>query len=139
MTPAPRCAHAALGTMLVVLLAATGVSAGDEAQDKPNPAPSASPSPAAPGTAEEGNPAAAVTGRLVDADGKPRAGVELETRFRRKGGSYWAEFSEEPVKTDREGRFHIEALIPGHEYQLRDEKASVQFGDGLRSAIDGVI
>ena len=77
-------------------------------------------------------PGATVTGRLVDADGKPRAGVELETRFRRKGESYWAEFSEERVKTDRDGRFHIEALIPDFEYQMRDEKVAVQFGDGLR-------
>jgi len=63
MTPAPRRARAALWTMLVVLLAAAGVSAGEEAQDKPNPAPSARPSPASPVTAEEGNPAGAVTGR----------------------------------------------------------------------------
>jgi phosphate-selective porin OprO/OprP len=63
MTPAPRRARAALWTMLVVLRAAAVVSAGEEAQDKPNPAPSASPSPASPVTAEEGNPAGAVTGR----------------------------------------------------------------------------
>ena len=78
-------------------------------------------------------PGATVRGRLVDADGKPRAGVELETRFRRKGESYWAEFSEEHVKTDQEGRFQIESLIPGFEFQLRDGQATVQFGDGLRS------
>jgi hypothetical protein len=63
MTSAPRCARAALWTTLVVLLAGAGVYAGEEAQDKPNPAPSASPSPTSPVTVEEGNPAGAVTGR----------------------------------------------------------------------------
>jgi phosphate-selective porin OprO/OprP len=62
MTPAPRCARAALWTMLV-LVALARVSAADEVQDKPQPAPSASPSPAAPVTVEEGNPLAPVVGR----------------------------------------------------------------------------
>jgi hypothetical protein len=78
-------------------------------------------------------PGAAVTGRLVDAAGKPRPGVELEVRFRRKPESYWAEFSEAPVKTDHDGRFRIEAMFPGYEYQLQDDKASVSFGDGLQA------
>jgi len=61
MTSGPRPARAALGTMLALLVLA-GVSAADEAQDKPQPAPSASPSPAppakpaAPVTVEEGTP-----------------------------------------------------------------------------------
>lgn len=64
MTSAPRCARAALWTMLAGLLALARVSgAADEAQDKPQPAPSARPSPAAPVTVEEGNPAASVVGR----------------------------------------------------------------------------
>jgi phosphate-selective porin OprO/OprP len=62
MTPAPRCARAALWTTLAVF-ALAGVSAADEAQDKPQPAPSASPSPAAPVTVEEGKPPAPVAGR----------------------------------------------------------------------------
>src|SRR5260221_1269954 len=62
MIQAPRRARAVLWTMLVVLLAAAGVSAGEETQDKPNPAPSASPSPPSPVTVEEGNPTGAVTG-----------------------------------------------------------------------------
>jgi hypothetical protein len=72
MTSAPRCARAALWTMLVGLLALARVSgAGEEAQDKPQPAPSPRPSaspsplpsPTSPVTAEEGNPSASVVGR----------------------------------------------------------------------------
>lgn len=62
MTPAPRCARAVLWVMLACLPSAR-LAASEEAPDKPNPAPSARPSPSSPGTAEEGNPAAAVTGR----------------------------------------------------------------------------
>ena len=59
MTPAPRAARAALWTMFG-LLALARLSGADEAQDKPQPAPSASPSPAAPVTVEEGNPTAPI-------------------------------------------------------------------------------
>ena len=78
-------------------------------------------------------PGATVTGRLVDADGKPRAGVELEMWFHRKEQRASHPFASEPIRTDHDGRFCIEALIPGYEFQLRAGKGSVQFGDGLRS------
>ena len=81
-------------------------------------------------------PGAAVTGRLVDADGKPRAGVELELLFRPKGkpaGSWWNHHSPERIKTDHDGRFRVEALPPTYDFELRDEDGSVQFGDGLNA------
>src|SRR5262249_12514074 len=65
---------------------------------------------------------AAVTGRLVDADGKPRAGVELEMFFRVPGKRYWDDYSRERITTDGEGRFRVGPLLPGYEYRLADSK-----------------
>jgi RNA polymerase sigma factor (sigma-70 family) len=76
-------------------------------------------------------PGATVTGRLIDADGKPRAGVELDVMFRLKGRTGWFEWSEyspERIKTDGEGRFRIEALLPGYEFRLRGEKGELRLG-----------
>jgi RNA polymerase sigma factor (sigma-70 family) len=72
-------------------------------------------------------PGAAVTGRLVDADGQPRAGLELEIAFRLKGDSGFREFSRERVRTDRQGRFRLGALLPGYEYRLSDGKGELPF------------
>ncbi|HMC65687.1 MAG TPA: hypothetical protein VKI65_12175, partial [Gemmataceae bacterium] len=70
-------------------------------------------------------PGAAVTGRLVDADGRPRTGVELEVWFRLKEERGWSRFSPERVKTDREGRFRIGALLPGREFRLSAGKGEL--------------
>jgi hypothetical protein len=74
-------------------------------------------------------PGAAVTGRLVDAAGQPRAGVELVVLCRLKEDLHW-----EPVQTDRQGRFRIQALLPGYEFRLevKGDKGEVPFG-ALRS------
>jgi protocatechuate 3,4-dioxygenase beta subunit len=77
-------------------------------------------------------PGAAVTGRLVDADGRPQAGVELEVTYRPTGWKNWFDYAPEPVKTDREGRFRIEALLAGYEFRLSDGKGEVPFGGALR-------
>ncbi len=69
-------------------------------------------------------PGAAVKGRLVDANGKPRPGVELELWFHSKqerSDSPWSGYSPESIKTDSEGRFRIEALLPGYEFRLSDD------------------
>jgi protocatechuate 3,4-dioxygenase beta subunit len=76
---------------------------------------------------------AVVTGRLVDAEGQLRAGVELQVSFRPKQRADWPSYSPEGIKTDREGRFRLEALVPGFQYLLYDRRGSLQFGDGLRS------
>jgi RNA polymerase sigma factor (sigma-70 family) len=68
-------------------------------------------------------PGAAVTGRLVDAAGQPRAGVKLEVVYRLKEDLYW-----ERVKTDRQGRFRIQALLPGYEFRLKGDRVEVPFG-----------
>jgi RNA polymerase sigma factor (sigma-70 family) len=78
-------------------------------------------------------PGAAVTGRLVDADGRPRAGVELELTFRPKGWGSWFDYSPKPIKTDGAGRFRIEGLLPGSEFRLSDGKGELSLDRGLRS------
>ncbi|MCI0458659.1 MAG: carboxypeptidase-like regulatory domain-containing protein [Gemmataceae bacterium] len=78
-------------------------------------------------------PGAAVTGRLVAADGQPRAGVELEVTFRLKGWKSWLDYPPERIQTDREGRFRIEALLPGYEFRLSDGKGELPIGGALRS------
>ncbi|HEV3255969.1 MAG TPA: sigma-70 family RNA polymerase sigma factor [Gemmataceae bacterium] len=78
-------------------------------------------------------PGAAVTGRLVDADGRPRAGTDLEVSFRPKGWGSWWDYSPERIKTDGQGRFRIEALVPGYRFRLSDGKGELSFGGALRS------
>lgn len=78
-------------------------------------------------------PGAAVTGRLVRADGTPRAGAELRVSYRPKKEPHWDECAlHETIKTDREGRFRIDALLPGLDYFLNADQTEVRFGDGLR-------
>ncbi len=75
-------------------------------------------------------PGAAVTGRLVDADGKPRVGIELHVWFRHKEKAIYFDGSDyfpEPVKTDREGRFRIEGLLPGYMFRISDGKGELNF------------
>jgi hypothetical protein len=79
-------------------------------------------------------PGAAVTGRLVDANGKPRVGVHLTIWVHLKEQPYSPGRSlQEHIETDREGRFRIEALLPGYEYHLTDNKGSLSLGGELRS------
>jgi protocatechuate 3,4-dioxygenase beta subunit len=59
----------------------------------------------------------AVTGRLVDAEGRPRVGVGLAVAFRPRGED-WQGYSPERIKTDREGRFRLE-VPPGYAYEIR--------------------
>jgi protocatechuate 3,4-dioxygenase beta subunit len=82
-------------------------------------------------------PGATVTGRLVDADGRPQTDLALEVRFRPKEGPARAGRIEygcgEPIRTDREGRFRIEALPPGYEFEIWGGKGGdrIIVGDGL--------
>jgi protocatechuate 3,4-dioxygenase beta subunit len=77
-------------------------------------------------------PGAAVTGHLVGADGKPRGGVELRVQFLPKGWGSWFDYSPGPVRTDRDGRFRVELLLPGQKFRLSDGTGELPFGDGLR-------
>ena len=73
----------------------------------------------------------AITGRLIDANGKARGGVELEVWFRHKGNTYygeWSEYSLGPIKTDGEGRFRVAALLPGYEFRLQGDEGELSLG-----------
>jgi hypothetical protein len=82
-------------------------------------------------------PGATIAGRLVDADGTPRGGAELELQYRHKGSSFyfdWSEYFPRRIVTDQEGRFRIEALLPGYEFRLSVDKGVLRFGGNtLRS------
>jgi uncharacterized GH25 family protein len=60
-------------------------------------------------------PAGALKGRLVDATGKPLRGIEVDVRYRDEeaDGIEWALHGQKPVVTDAEGRFTLDALVPG--------------------------
>jgi RNA polymerase sigma factor (sigma-70 family) len=75
---------------------------------------------------------AAVTGRLVDANLRPRANVELAVTFHPKG-RWWHPYSPDHITTDRDGRFRVEALVPGYEYQLSDGTGEASSGNALGS------
>jgi hypothetical protein len=77
-------------------------------------------------------PGAVVTGRLIDADGKSRAGAELELWFRMKEEQGYSRFLPERIKTDREGRFRIAALLPKYQYRLSDGKGEFWVAGELR-------
>ncbi len=55
--------------------------------------------------------------------------------FRPKGEPHWQEqgLQKERIKTDRAGRFRIEALLPGLDYYLYAGQGGVSFGQGLRA------
>jgi hypothetical protein len=73
-------------------------------------------------------PGAAITGRLVDADSKPRPAVELEVTFRPKVGREWEDYRPDRVTTDRDGRFRAGPLLPGYEFRLLQGPADVWSG-----------
>jgi hypothetical protein len=80
-------------------------------------------------------PGAVVTGRVIDAHGQPRAGVELEVRFRPKGNrnSWWYHYSPERIQTDREGRFRLSALLPGYDFRLMGDLGDLHLGGPFRA------
>jgi hypothetical protein len=75
-------------------------------------------------------PGAAITGRLVDADGKRRAGVELAVSFYMKDNAPAHSYYPDHIKTDGEGRFRIGALFPDYEYRLVEEADVLSLGSG---------
>jgi RNA polymerase sigma factor (sigma-70 family) len=74
-------------------------------------------------------PGAVITGRLVDKDGSAQAGVELEVAYRQKGEPYWGPYSPSALQTDQEGRFRLEALMPGYEFRLSYRKVQLDVRD----------
>ena len=79
-------------------------------------------------------PGASLMGRLVDPDGVPRAGVEFKVSFRWKQEPRWdVGHFPDSIKTDREGRFRIGALLPGFDYYLNTDHGGLSFDSGLQA------
>ena len=80
-------------------------------------------------------PGATLTGRLVDAEGRPRPGVELVVWRRHEELAQpmdFAYFPPQPDKTDQQGRFRLAGLLPEYEFTLYDGKDHRALGKGLR-------
>jgi RNA polymerase sigma factor (sigma-70 family) len=72
-----------------------------------------------------------LTGRLVDADGKPHSGVKVRLHYPTlppPGMQPW----DKPAETDRDGRFRVEGLLPGLRHELSLEGATVLDGKALK-------
>jgi RNA polymerase sigma factor (sigma-70 family) len=76
-------------------------------------------------------PLSGLTGRVVGADGRPRAGLQVRATFSQKGGdgtrlpvqffmtgATWAAKLEPTAKTDADGKFRLDGLMPGLTYTL---------------------
>jgi hypothetical protein len=69
--------------------------------------------------------AAAVTGRVLDAEGQPVAGAEVGTSYPDRAASELDRFlrqQREPVRTDKDGRFRLEGIVPGLKFGLSIRK-----------------
>jgi hypothetical protein len=76
---------------------------------------------------------AAVTGRLRDPDGNPKAGAELWLSIRLRKGVEGTSYLRAPIRTDAAGRFRIDALFPGYDYTLSVGNTNCRFGMELRA------
>jgi hypothetical protein len=75
-------------------------------------------------------PAATLTGRLIDAGGLPRAGASLPVVWSDK--HFDVSFPHLPAgaRSDALGRFRVEGLVPGLRYSLRGARGSFSAGPG---------
>jgi len=67
-------------------------------------------------------PTSVVTGRLVDEECRPRPSVQLSLSYERRDGrtgENWTELFPNQGATDRDGRFLIDSLVTGVQYQLQ--------------------
>jgi RNA polymerase sigma factor (sigma-70 family) len=72
-----------------------------------------------------------LTGRLVDESGKALSGVKVRLHYPdlpRPG----MQPQDKPAETDRDGRFRVEALLPGLKHELTLEGATPLAGDALK-------
>ena len=78
-------------------------------------------------------PGATVTGRLLDQGGRARAGVELAVSRQPKELAQPSEYAYFPqrYKTDQQGRFRIDGLLPDFEFDLSVGKNYRPLGGGL--------
>lgn len=79
-------------------------------------------------------PMGAIRGRILDADGRPRAGAKLTIQYSNEKSDYedlpleliynapsWSKILYQKATTDAEGRFHVEGLVPGLKYFVVEE------------------
>jgi RNA polymerase sigma factor (sigma-70 family) len=63
-----------------------------------------------------------LTGRILDEDGRPMAGVRIQMGFLDpmfyQPVTWWVPPQGEEIKTDRDGRFRAEGITPGMEFRL---------------------
>jgi hypothetical protein len=59
-------------------------------------------------------PCGSASGRLVDSDGQPMAGERIVVQ----GGAMFGRGGYQECKTDKEGRFRAEGLVPGQGYEV---------------------
>jgi protocatechuate 3,4-dioxygenase beta subunit len=104
-------------------------------------------------------PLGALTGRIVDADGRPWAGLtvavypslnekDYENLPRDElfvfqgvmglGPGLWRQFTGRQTTTDRDGRFRLEGLFPGWPYQLFAGKGDLKKENALVLSKDGL-
>jgi RNA polymerase sigma factor (sigma-70 family) len=76
-------------------------------------------------------PLGELVGRIVDAEGKPRAGLKVTTQLSYKpendknfpadlryNNRSWGKLINREALTDKDGKFHVEGLVPGLKYLL---------------------
>jgi RNA polymerase sigma factor (sigma-70 family) len=66
-------------------------------------------------------PAGAVTGKLVDTDGRPISGVTVGVQFPQSTGSELyrhTKIAQKPVVTDKDGAFNLDAIVPGVKFSF---------------------
>jgi RNA polymerase sigma factor (sigma-70 family) len=62
--------------------------------------------------------ASSVHGRLVDADGQPRPGVNLHIYFERRDKDMLSEHHPRHIATGEDGSFRVDNMVPGLAYQI---------------------
>jgi hypothetical protein len=74
-------------------------------------------------------PAGAIKGRLLDADGKPLAGVRVDPRYHHRDADsmHRATYSEKQVETDANGGFTLDEMLPGFAFDLSFRRGTQRF------------
>lgn len=76
-------------------------------------------------------PAASVAGRALDGDGRPLADALVQISYQRRSAFelvLLANQDKSPIKTDAEGRFVVENILPGERFSLSFKRGDQFFG-----------
>ncbi len=74
-------------------------------------------------------PAAAIKGRLLDADGKPLAGVRVDSRYHHLDADTMrrAIYMDKQIETDANGNFTLDEVLPGFMFDLSFRRGRLRF------------